>query len=57
MKPDETQLSADQPAGDRQQAGYSPPTVTFLGTLSELTQQKEVGAADGEQFLGLDIGS
>ena len=37
--------------------GYCPPTVTFLGTLAELTQQKEVGAADGSTFLGLDIGS
>ena len=56
MKPHETQLSTDQPAGEPQ-AGYSPPTVMFLGTLSDLTQQKEVGAADGETFLGLDIGS
>ena len=56
MKPDETQLSADQPAGETA-AAYSPPTVTLLGTLAELTQQKEVGAADGETFLGLDIGS
>ena len=55
MKPDETHPSADQPAREPQ-AGYSPPSVTFLGTLGELTQ-KEVGAADGEQFLGLDIGS
>ena len=35
---------------------YRPPTITRLGDLAELTQ-KEVGAADGEQFLGLDIGS
>jgi hypothetical protein len=36
---------------------YHPPTVTVLGTLAELTQQKEVGGADGSTFLGLDIGS
>jgi hypothetical protein len=35
---------------------YRPPTVTVLGTLAELTQ-KDVGAADGTTFLGLDIGS
>lgn len=55
MKPDVTQPSTDQPAGEPQ-AGYSPPTVTFLGTLAELTQ-KEANAADGETFLGIDIGS
>jgi hypothetical protein len=37
-------------------SGYRPPTVTYLGTLADLTQ-KEVGAADGATFLGLDIGS
>ncbi len=37
-------------------ARYTPPTVTFLGTLAELTQEKEVGAADGSTFQGLDIG-
>lgn len=36
---------------------YQPPTVTLLGTLAELTQEKEVGASDGTTFLGLDIGS
>jgi hypothetical protein len=40
---------------DREDDGYRPPTVTFLGTLTELTQ-KTVGAADGTTFLGLDIG-
>ena len=40
---------------DREGEGYSPPTVTFLGTLAELTQ-KEVGAADGTTFLGIDVG-
>jgi hypothetical protein len=37
--------------------GYRPPTITRLGDLAELTQQKEVGAADGQQFLGLDLGT
>ena len=37
--------------------GYRPPTITRLGDLAELTQQKEVGAADGTQFVGLDVGS
>lgn len=55
MKPDETQISPDPAAGGAK-PGYSPPTVTFLGTLAELTQ-KTVGGADGETFLGLDIGS
>lgn len=40
---------------DREGDGYCPPTVTFLGTLADLTQ-KEVGAADGTTFLGLDVG-
>lgn len=42
--------------GDEPDTGYRPPTVTFLGTLAELTQ-KTVGAADGTTFLGLDVGS
>ena len=42
-------------AGDRG-AAYQPPTVTYLGSLAELTQ-KTVGAADGSTFLGLDVGS
>lgn len=41
---------------DREDAGYCPPTVTFLGTLADLTQ-KQVGAADGVTFLGVDLGS
>ncbi|MDP1847290.1 MAG: hypothetical protein Q8K79_05825 [Solirubrobacteraceae bacterium] len=53
MTPDERQISTNH-AGDAD-ASYSPPTVTFLGTLGELTQ-KTVGEADGETFLGLDIG-
>ena len=36
--------------------GYRPPTITRLGDLAELTL-KEVGQADGQVFLGLDIGS
>ncbi len=35
---------------------YRPPTVTRLGNLADLTQ-KNVGAADGQTFLGLDIGT
>lgn len=37
--------------------GYRPPTITRLGYLAELTQQKQVGAADGTVFLGIDVGS
>lgn len=36
---------------------YEPPAIRLLGNLAELTQAKEVGAADGATFLGLDIGS
>jgi hypothetical protein len=36
--------------------GYRPPTITRLGDVGELTQDKEPGAADGETFLGIDIG-
>lgn len=54
MKPDEQHTIDDR--STEPEMGYSPPAVTFLGTLAELTQ-KEVGAADGETFLGLDIGS
>jgi len=56
MTPDETQASTHHPAGEAD-AGYSPPTVTFLGTLTELTQEKEVGGADGTTFLEIDLGS
>ena len=52
MNPDQ-KLTAEDRDDD---GGYSPPTVTFLGTLADLTQ-KTVGAADGTTFLGLDIGS
>ncbi len=37
-------------------SGYRPPTITYLGSLGEMTQ-KTVGAADGQTFLGLDVGS
>ena len=50
----------EQPASDiapRPAGSYQPPGVTVLGTLAELTQEKEVGGADGSTFLGLDIGS
>lgn len=54
MKPNEHRTPED--ASSHTDAGYSPPTVTFLGTLAELTQ-KQVGGADGQTFLGLDIDS
>lgn len=39
-------------------AAYQPPKVTYLGNLTELTRQaKEVGAADGTVFDGIDLGS
>jgi hypothetical protein len=31
--------------------------VTVLGTLAELTREKEVGAADGTLIDGVDVGS
>ena len=37
--------------------GYEAPAIRLLGNLADLTQGKEVGAADGATFLGLDIGS
>ena len=36
---------------------YTPPRVVVLGTLAELTQVKEVGAADGTVFQGIDLGT
>ena len=42
-------------AGDPE--GYEAPTIRHLGNLADLTQGKEVGAADGTTFLGLDVGS
>jgi hypothetical protein len=43
--------------GNPRDRDYEPPTMTFLGTLAELTREKDVGASDGSTFLGLDIGS
>ena len=54
MKHDEQLPGADR--HDATGGTYRPPTVTVLGTLAELTQ-KDVGAADGATFLGIDIGS
>ncbi len=53
MRQDEQHASddRDEPPGD-----YRPPTVTFLGTLADLTQ-KTVGDSDGTTFLGQDIAS
>ncbi len=42
--------------GGRERGSYVPPRVVVLGSLADLTQ-KQVGAADGTQFLGLDIGT
>lgn len=53
MKDDEVDIAPE--SADRS-AGYRPPTVTYLGSLAELTQ-KHVGAADGSTFLGIDLGS
>ena len=40
---------------------YSPPQINSVGHLADLTQVdppgKEVGGADGDTFLGLDLGS
>lgn len=45
------------PAGDdAAQAAYQAPAVIYLGTVADLTR-KDVGAADGSTFLGIDIGS
>lgn len=52
MSQDEQHTSDD--STDEPRADYRPPTVTFLGTLAELTQ-KTVGGADGATFLGVDI--
>jgi hypothetical protein len=38
-------------------AGYEPPMIRVAGNVADLTRQKEVNAADGETFLGIDIGS
>ncbi|MEA2717333.1 MAG: hypothetical protein QOI99_1650 [Actinomycetota bacterium] len=44
------------PDANLQSSGYTPPAISYLGTLADLTQ-KTVGASDGSTFLGLDIGS
>lgn len=44
-------------AGSGDHEAYEAPAIRHLGTLADLTQGKEVGAADGSTFLGLDIGS
>jgi hypothetical protein len=44
------------PDADLKSSRYTPPTISYLGNLAEMTQ-KTVGAADGSTFLGLDIGS
>jgi hypothetical protein len=37
---------------------YAPPEIVVVGNVADITRAaKEVGAADGETFLGLDIGS
>ena len=54
MNPDPEQST--EARRDDVDGGYRPPTVTFLGTLAELTQ-KDVGGADGATFLGVDLGS
>ena len=35
---------------------YEAPAIRLLGNLADLTQ-KQVGAADGATFLGIDLGS
>lgn len=51
MSQDEQQTRDDT---DEPRVDYRPPSVTFLGTLAELTQ-KTAGASDGTTFLGVDI--
>ncbi|CAA9233518.1 MAG: hypothetical protein AVDCRST_MAG10-1285 [uncultured Acidimicrobiales bacterium] len=36
---------------------YEAPAIRHLGNLADLTQGKNVGGADGTQFLGIDLGS
>jgi hypothetical protein len=36
---------------------WETPELTVHGDIVELTQQKQVGSADGATFLGIDIGS
>jgi hypothetical protein len=48
--------SPSPPEGEHSPSGYRPPTITYLGTVANLTQ-KTVGRADGSTLLGVDIGS
>ena len=48
---------APRPEGDAPASDYAPPTITYLGSIADLTRSKEVGAADVTQFLGLDLGT
>lgn len=41
--------------GDQER--YEAPAIRHLGNLVDLTQGKQVGGADGTQFLGIDLGS
>lgn len=56
----DTSSTPDDRGPDARRA-YSAPEIQYLGTLAELTQvlppPKEVGAADGTQVLGIDVGS
>ena len=54
MNDDNPQMSEAQ--GGRTRPAYRPPAIRHLGTLADLTQ-KQVGAADGQTFLGIDIGT
>lgn len=39
-------------------AEYRPPAVRYLGTVADVTAaDKTVGGADGDTFLGIEIGS
>ena len=49
--------SARRPDEDAAAHGYQPPTITYLGSIADLTRSKQVGAADGTQFLGIDLGT
>ncbi len=48
-------IAADQDAPEA--PAYRPPAITYLGDLADLTRGKQVGAADGTTFLGIDLGS
>jgi len=42
---------------DQTPDSYSPPEITVVGNVADITRAKEVGASDGTTFLGLDVGS